>query len=75
MAEHPAEIEKADDGQRDLLELALRPVAQDWHEHDCRNHVRRQGGEEPVPPREIQTRVGHVRGDPQGQYRQVDEAG
>ena len=51
MAEHPADVDKADDAQRHPLQFAAGAVAQDRHEQNKRDGEDRHGHEKPIPAR------------------------
>src|SRR5262245_40722986 len=51
VTEHPADINKTDNGERYVPQLAASAIAQNWDEQDQRDRERRRGDKESVPTR------------------------
>src|SRR5262249_10395871 len=51
VTKHPADVNKTDNGERYVSQLAASAIAQNWDEQDQRNRERRHGDKESVPTR------------------------
>src|SRR5207248_9034176 len=62
---HPADINKTDNGERYALQLAASAIAQKRNQQDQRDRERRHGNKESVPARALFTtaRIRNYRGD------------
>src|ERR1700756_3556128 len=65
VTEHPADVNKTDNGQRYLLQLAASAIAQNRNEQNQRDRERRHGDKESVPARPLlfTVRIRNYRGD------------
>src|SRR5258705_10321721 len=53
VTEHPADVNKTDNGERYALQLAAGAIAQNRNEQDQRDRERRHGDKESVPTRAL----------------------
>src|SRR5262245_65893906 len=51
VTEHPADVNKADNGERYVSQLAASAVPQNWNEQNQSDRERRHGDKESVPTR------------------------
>ena len=75
VAEHPAEINEAQDRERRVLELTLGPIPRDRNDEDEAHDEHRQGHEEPVPARNVEPGIANQRRDADRDDAQVDGTG
>src|SRR5882724_11512838 len=77
VTEHPADVNKTDNGERYASQLAAGAIAQNRNQQDQRDRERRHGAKESVPAGALffATRMRHYRGDSDSNDSGINRAG